>query len=170
MSSRIVSVAGGRNFWISREPERIEPLRFAVRDARRHVAIGDQHEPASEPALQIQLPLVAVRHVQQLHHVGLVVALALKRARDLLADRRAVVGKRHEAGLAAALLQPVAQPLGLRLLAALVESFKDDEHIQRAISTAAYCGPGVERRGFHRLEVEPSEFQVLAESPSLGPL
>ena len=38
---------------MSVEPRRIEPLRLAVRDARRRVAIADQDQPAVEPALQI---------------------------------------------------------------------------------------------------------------------
>ena len=105
----------------------VEALRFAVRDARRHVAIADQHQPAVEPALQIGFPLVAVGDVEQLHDVGAVLALALQRARDLLADRRAVVGKRHQPRLVAVLLQAIAQQLGLRLLAALIEPFEGDE-------------------------------------------
>ena len=86
---------------MSVEPRRIEAERLAVGDARRRVAIADEHQPAVEPALQVGLPLVAVGDVEQLHHVGAVLALARQRARDLLADRRAVVGKRHQPRLAA---------------------------------------------------------------------
>src|SRR6185503_21390900 len=55
---------------------------------------------------------------------GAVFALALQRARDLLADRRAVVRKRHQPRLVSFGLQPIAQPFRLRLLAALIEAFE----------------------------------------------
>ena len=105
-----------------RQPRAAQSLRFAVRDARRDVAIADEDQPAIQPALQVGLPLVPIRDVEQLHHVGAVFALALQRARDLLADRRAVVGKRDEARLVPVLFQAIAQQLGLRLLAALIQS------------------------------------------------
>ena len=41
MSSRMVRSGGGRKRWISREPGRIEAVRFAVGDARRDVAVAD---------------------------------------------------------------------------------------------------------------------------------
>src|SRR6202040_3739661 len=56
-----------------------------------------------------------------------VLALTLQRPRDLFADRCAVVGERHQARLVAVLLQPIAQQLGLRLLATLIETFERDE-------------------------------------------
>src|SRR5262249_36768093 len=70
---------------------------------------------------------VAVRDVEELHHVGFVLALALERAGDLLADRRAVIRKRHQPRLVPAGFQPVAQQLGLRLLSALVQPFERNE-------------------------------------------
>ena len=60
----------------------VEPLRFAVGDARRHVAIADQHRAFVRASGSMSgLPLVAVGDVEQLHHVGAVVALAVQRAR-----------------------------------------------------------------------------------------
>ena len=105
MSSRIVSAGGGRNFCMSVEPRRVEALRFAVGDARRQCSdrtpgSARRRASAADPA-----SARTVRDVEQLHHVGAVLALALQRARDLLADRRAVVGKRHQPRLAAVLLR-----------------------------------------------------------------
>src|SRR4029078_10238959 len=91
------------------------------------VAIADEDQAAVEPTLEIGLSLVAVRDVEQLHHVGAVFPLPLQPARNLLADRRRVIRKRHESRLVAVLLQAVAQQLRLRLLAALVEAFKGDQ-------------------------------------------
>ena len=115
------------------QPRGVEPLRFAVGDARRRVAIADEDQPAVEPSLQIGLPLVAVRHVQQLHDVGPVLALAGERAGDLLADRRAVIGKRHQPRFVAILLEPITQQLRLGLLAALVEPFERDEETRPSL-------------------------------------
>ena len=95
-------------------------MRFTIGDGRREIAVADQRQPAVEPTLQVGLPFVAIRDVEQLHDIRTVVALALQRPRDLFADRRAVVGKRHEARLAALLLQPIAEHFRLRLLAALI--------------------------------------------------
>ena len=98
--------------------------------------------PAVEPALQIRLPLVAVRDVQQLHHVRAVIALALQSTRDLLADRRAVVGEGHDARFPAFLLQMIPQQFGLRLLAALIEPFERDQetaHDSSASMSSIVC-------------------------------
>ena len=70
---------------------------------------------------------MAIRDIQELHHVGTVLALPLQRARDLLADRRPVVGKRHQPRLPAVILQTIAQQFGLRLLAALIQPFEYDQ-------------------------------------------
>ena len=129
------------------QPGRIESERFAVGDARRHVAVADENQPPSSHRLQIVFPLVAIRHVQQLHHVGAVLAFAGQRARDLLADRRAVVGKRHQPGLAPALLQPIAQQLGLRLLPALIEPLERDQRaFHHSVSSASMSSTVWRRR------------------------
>lgn len=83
--------------------------------------------PASIARRISVLYLVAVRHVQQLHDVGTVIALAAERAPDLRANHFLVVGKRQQPDGAPRRRQPVAQRLGLRLLPALIEAFKGDE-------------------------------------------
>src|SRR4029077_16529331 len=76
---------------------------------------------------QVRFAFVAIRDVQELHHVGLVLPLAGQRASDLLADRRAVIGKRPQPRLVSLFLEAVAEQFRLRLLAALVQSFEGDE-------------------------------------------
>ena len=83
MSSRIVRSAAGRKRWMSASHARIEPLRFAVGDARRRVAIAEDHAPLGQPAVDPLPRLVAVGDVEQLHDVGAVVALAVQRPMDL---------------------------------------------------------------------------------------
>ena len=108
------------------QPRAAQSLRLAVRDARRDVPVAHEDQPAIQPALQVGFPFVPIGDVQQLHHIGAVLALALQGARDLFADRGAVIRERHDARFAPVLLQAVAKHLRLRLLAALVEPFKRD--------------------------------------------
>lgn len=86
----------------------------------------ESNQPAIQPALQVGLSFVSIGDVEQLHHVGAVFALALQRAGEFLADGRGVIRKRDKARLIACLFQAIAQELGLRLLAALIEAFKGD--------------------------------------------
>src|SRR5204862_7376677 len=87
--------------------------------------------------------------VEQLHHVGAILALACERARDLLADRRTVVGKRHQPRFAALLLQAVPQHFGLRLLPALIEAFERNE-ISRHVGRPPFEGSPLVRRSPER--------------------
>src|SRR4026207_2230454 len=109
MSSTMVSTAGGRCFCMAASHAGAAPRRASIRDARRRIAVADEDEPAFEPSFEVRFSLVAVRHIQQLHHVGAVFPLAGERARDFLADRGAVVRKRDQPRLAAILLEAVAQ-------------------------------------------------------------
>ena len=127
MSRRMVQRGRRQELLNLEQPRRIRPLRFTVGDARRRVAIADEDQAAVEPALQVGFALVAVGDVEQLHHVGAMLALALQRARDLFANRCGVVGKRHQPRLVAVLLQAIAKQFGLCLLAALIEAFEGDE-------------------------------------------
>ena len=83
--------------------------------------------PALEPLRDARAKLETIRDVEQLQRVGLIVALALQRAADLGADRRGVFRERQELGAMAGGAKRREQPLRLRLLAALIESFKGDE-------------------------------------------
>ena len=80
----------------------------------------------SQPRMRGRV-FIAVGDVEQLQHIGAVGTLPLQRLADLDADGRGVVGKRHGAHRAAGVLERAAQPLGLRLLAALVEAFEGDQ-------------------------------------------
>ena len=75
------------------QPAGIEPLRFAVGDAGGHVSIADHHTTVFEQPSHLDPPLVTVGHVQQLHHVGAVLAFAMKSPGDFSADSGGVVGK-----------------------------------------------------------------------------
>ena len=119
------------------EPCRVEPHRLAVGDARRAIAVANEDEASLEPAQDLVLALVAVGDIQQLHHVGTVIALALQRARDLLADRRPVVGERQKPDLVTVGPEPIAQQLGLRLLAALIEPLERYQQSAHQVSSAS---------------------------------
>ena len=129
----IVKDGAGRNFCISIS-QTGRALSLAVGDARRDVPIAHQHQPAVKPALKVGGSFVAIGDVQQLHDVGAVLAPPLQRARNFLPDRRAIVGKRHQARLPPLLFQTIAQQLGLRLLPALIQPFECDQmsHMNRS--------------------------------------
>ena len=74
------------------QPCRIQPLRLAVRDARRQVAVADHDAPGARATPIAASVLVAVGDVEQLQHVGRVVALAVQRPADL---RAMAVGSRE---------------------------------------------------------------------------
>ncbi len=71
--------------------------------------------------------LVAVGDVEQLQHVGRVVALPLQRLADLGADGGVVVRERHSSHGVARGAEGGREPFGLRLLAALIEALEGDE-------------------------------------------
>jgi hypothetical protein len=78
-------------------------------------------------ALHLRLPFIAVGHVEQLHDVSAVVAVALQRFTELAANRGVVGGERQQPHQPAGIHQPIAKHLGLRLLAALIETFEGDQ-------------------------------------------
>src|SRR5688572_4650272 len=84
---------GGKILLRIGEPDRIEAERFAVGNAGGAIPIADQDQAALQPLLDFLPALVAVRDVEQLHHVGTIVPLTLQRARDLFPDRRPIVRK-----------------------------------------------------------------------------
>src|SRR5262249_57589722 len=75
----------------------------------------------------LPLLLVTIRHVEELHDVCRVFALAAQRASNLVAYGCLVIGERKQAHAAAGNGQTIAQPLGLCLFAALVEPFEGDQ-------------------------------------------
>ena len=76
------------------EPCGVDALGFAVRDARRQVAIADHHRARVEPRRDARPELESIGDVEQLQRVRLVVALALQRAADLRADRASCIRER----------------------------------------------------------------------------
>ena len=99
MSRRIVSDGCGRNLLDLGQPRRIDALRFAVGDARRQVAIADHHRARLQPRRDARPELESIGDVEQLQRVGLIVALTLQGAADLVADVGRVFGKRQELGV-----------------------------------------------------------------------
>ena len=128
MSSRMVSRAAAGTLDLAQPARRRAPAPRRRRCSRPDSDRRRGSVPPSSQLLDRRLPLVAVGDVEQLHHVGAVVALALTaRARSPRRSRsrsRETTTSRH---LAAAPLEPVAQQLGLGLLAALVEAFERDQ-------------------------------------------
>ena len=78
------------------EPGGVEPVRFAVGDARRDVAIADDDDAGRDPGVDPRALLAAIRDVEELQDVRWVVALAVQRLEDLVANGRRVVGKRQQ--------------------------------------------------------------------------
>ena len=108
-------------FLNAQQPVGVEALRLAVGDARREIAIADHDAALPHPPLDRAAVLVPVRDVEQLHHVAGVIALAVQRAANFGADRGVVVGERQEVHGASGVAKTRRQPLGLRLLPALIE-------------------------------------------------
>ena len=83
MSSRIVRSGGGRYLWISRQPCRHRcPAPRHRRCSTRGSDRRSRRRPAASQRFDRGSLLVAVRDVEQLHHVGRVVALAVQGLRD----------------------------------------------------------------------------------------
>src|SRR5204863_1554995 len=76
---------------------------------------------------------------KQLHHVRAVMAVAPERLANLRADRGLVVGKRQQPHGAPERTEVIAQQLGLRLLAALVEPLERNQ--QPGVSFQARARP-----------------------------
>ena len=75
------------------QPGRIETLRLSVGDARRQVPVAHDHGALRRRVDDLLFPLVAIGHVQELHHIRPVVPLPAQRTTDLAADDRVVVRK-----------------------------------------------------------------------------
>jgi hypothetical protein len=103
-------------------------VRLSIRDARRQIPVAEHHRAARQLALELRLPLIAVGHVEQLHHVRAVLPIAAQRTLDLAANRRVVRRERQQAHQPAGVDQAVAQPFGLRLLPALVEALEGNQN------------------------------------------
>jgi hypothetical protein len=76
------------------------------------VAVADEDRSACQLELDLRLPLVPIRHVEQLHDVGAVIAIALKRTADLSANRRVVGGERKQPDETVCRDDTIAQQLG----------------------------------------------------------
>ena len=100
--------------------------------------------PAPRSRVDLVFPLVPIRHVEQLHDLGRVVTAAAERALDLLADGRLAIGECQQSDVMTRRGEPVAQQLGLRLLAALIETFEGDE--QSALRTCVTSRAPARRR------------------------
>src|SRR5262245_46003150 len=109
------------------QPFGIESLCLAVGNARCEIAIADQNLAVAPPPLDLGSPLIAIGDVEQLRHVGRVVAGAAEGALDLFTDRRTVIRERQQEHVAVRGDQAIAQQLSLRLLAALIEPLEGDE-------------------------------------------
>ena len=83
--------------------------------------------PAASQASILGFGFVAVGDVQQLHHVGRVVALPVQRPVQLRADRRRVVGKRESLAGRAGGRQRRGKRIGLGLFPTLIEAFERDQ-------------------------------------------
>src|SRR5688572_7547064 len=119
------------------QPHRIQSLRLAVGHAGGQVPVADHDGAGAALTLDLALPLVPIGDVEQLHDLGRVVAAAAERALDLLADGRLAVGECQQSDVTARSGEAVAQQLGLRLLAALIETFESDEQSVRHVSSAS---------------------------------
>lgn len=134
MSSRIGEIRGGQEPLDSAEPGGVESLRLAVGDARRQVAVADHDRAGVEQPLHLRPAFVPVGDVEQLHHVGAVVPLAVERPADLGADGGRVIRKRQQPAFPAAGQDLVADALRLGLLAALIQPLEGDEQPAHASS------------------------------------
>ncbi len=128
------------------QPRGIQPERLAVGDARGQVAIADDDGTGGQPLEDHRLALVAVGHVEQLHHVRLPAMPAGELGADLLADRRRVVreGQRLDAVPRRLELGSKARRLGF--LAALVEPLERDQGHSRRTMSSIDCGRRMTRQ------------------------
>jgi hypothetical protein len=100
------AVAGQMPLRIAK-PRRVQPLRLAVGDARRHVAVAHEDRALSQLALHEWPRLVAICDVQELHDVGAPIASAGESLANLDANWRLIRRKRQQPHLASCFNQPV---------------------------------------------------------------
>src|SRR5262245_30868274 len=88
-------------------------------------------------ALHVDPLFVTIGDIHQLHHVRSVLAIAVECFRDLRTNRGGVIWKRQQLALPPSSDEMRLDPFSLRLLPALIETFKGYEKSGHQLSNAS---------------------------------